>query len=151
MAEKEKWLSLLQFLPALQNREPLYWRVGAWGDMPSVVSATTARDLRAYVEQHFLLTDFDWQAWQEEALAYQDYRIRLETADLLTIQKILTAHLRAGRVVEGHYDSVLENGFLRDVLERIAVLMGDIVENEPMSESRIVGDDTDFTDEKNNP
>ena len=123
MDEKEKWQGVLQFLPALQNREPLYWRVGAWGDMPSVVSTATARDLRAYIEQQLLLPDFDWQAWQEEALAYQDYRIRLEAADLPTIQKILTAHLRASRVAEGHYDSVLENGFLRDVLARVAVLM----------------------------
>jgi hypothetical protein len=122
MSEKERWDGLLQFLPALQNREPLYWRVGTWGDMPSVVSTDTARRLLTYLHENIVLPDFDWQAWQDQAIGYLDYRIRLETADLPTLRKLLTAHVRADRFAEGHYDSILENGFLRDVLERVAVL-----------------------------
>ncbi len=123
MPEKCQWEELLQFLPALQNQEPLYWRVGAWGDMPSVVSTETARNLLSYLYDHMLLAGFDWMAWQNEAIGYLDYRIRLETADLLTIQKLLTTHIRADRLSEGHYDSILENGFLRDVLEQVARLI----------------------------
>lgn len=115
------WQGLLAFLPALQNREPLYWRVGAWGDMPSVVSHEVARTLHAYLHTYMLLPEpFDWMNWQAEALAYHDQRELLHTADLPTLRKILTTHLRADRLVEGHYDALLENGFLRDVLEQVA-------------------------------
>ena len=122
--ELEHWRGLLAFLPALRNRTPDFWRVGAWGDMTSVVSTETAQSLLKYIYGHgLLLEDFDWMAWQEEALAYLDYRIRLETADLPTLQKLLTAHIRADRLTEGHYDAMLENGFLRDLLERLAVVL----------------------------
>ena len=122
--ELENWRGLLAFLPALRNRTPDFWRVGVWGDMTSVVSTETAKSLFKYIYEHdLLLKDFDWMAWQHEALAYLDYRLRLETADLATIQKLLTAHIRADRFSEGHYDAILENGFLRDLLERLAVVL----------------------------
>ena len=124
--EQEKWQGLLVFLPALRNREPVYWRVGTWGDMPSVVGPETARAFMDYVYRSgLLLDDFDWQAWQEEAISYLDYRIRLETSDLQTVRKLLTAHVRADRFAEGHFDALLENGFFRDLLERVAVLVGE--------------------------
>lgn len=122
--ERENWRGLLAFLPALRNREPDFWRVGAWGDMPSTVSTDTAKSLLRYIYDHnLLLEDFDWMAWQDEAIAHLDYRLRLETADLPTLQKLLTAHIRADRFSEGHYDAILENGFLRDLLERLAVVL----------------------------
>jgi hypothetical protein len=123
-SEREKWQGLLAFLPMLRNREPLYWRVGAWGDMPSVVSTETARSfMKCVYDSGLMLDGFDWQAWQEEAIGYLDYRIRLETADLDTVRRLLTAHLRADRFAEGHYDALLENGFFRDLLERAAILL----------------------------
>lgn len=111
---------LLAFLPQLENQQTEYLRIGFWGDMTSRVSTETARNLYAYLYKHgFVLPGFDWQAWNEEALAYQQDRHLLQTADLETLYNILTAHLRADHFSEGHYDSILENGFLADVIRRI--------------------------------
>jgi hypothetical protein len=113
-------LGLLQFLPLLQNQEAVYERIGYWGDMTSRVSATTARELFQYVYQHgFVLENFDWMPWSDEALAFEEDRSKLSSADLPTLYKIITTHIHADKFTEGHYDSILENGFLADVLARM--------------------------------
>jgi hypothetical protein len=115
---------LLAFLPALENTEPSYLRNGYYSEMYSVVSAPTARDLFRYLYDHrFILEDFDWQSWGEEALAYMDNRQKLQTAGWHTLYLLLTAHISADRGKAGHYDEILENGFLRDVLRRMQVLL----------------------------
>jgi hypothetical protein len=40
-------------------------------------------------------------------------------ADLLTLRKLLTLHVRGDRFVEGHLASVLESGHVTDILERM--------------------------------
>jgi hypothetical protein len=122
-AQPDAIKELLAFLPLLQNTSPDFLRIGYWGDMSSRVSAATARDFFQYVYNHgFVLKDFDWQAWSDEAVSYLENRQKLKTADMGTLLKIITAHMRADHIVEGHYDAILENGFLADVLERIKII-----------------------------
>ncbi len=111
---------LLAFLPLLQNTSADFSRIGYWGDMNSRVSAATARNLFQYLHNNgFVLENFNWEAWGDEAMTYMDNRQKIKQADLITLYKIITAHLLADRVIEGHYDSLLENGFLADILGRI--------------------------------
>ncbi len=111
---------LIDFLPLLQNKEAGFMRIGIWGDMSSRVSAATARSLYQYLyNSGFVLDDFDWMAWSDEALSYEEQREKLQQADAETIQKIITTHMRADRFNEGHYDSIIENGFLADVVQRL--------------------------------
>lgn len=116
---------LLAFLPLLQHPSPDYSRIGYWGDMTSRVSAATARDLFQYLYNNgFVLKDFDWEAWSDKGVSYMENRQKLQTADMNTLHKIITTHLRADRFVEGHYDVIIENGFLADILERMKELTG---------------------------
>jgi hypothetical protein len=111
---------LLEFLPLLQNTTPEYSRIGYWGDMSSRVSASTAKNLFQYLHNNgFVLKDFDWEAWSDEAVSYLEDRQKLQTAEISTLVKIITTHLHADQFVEGHYDAIIENGFLADVLARI--------------------------------
>jgi hypothetical protein len=122
--QREAVQGLLAFLPALENTEPHYLRNGYWSEMYSVVSAPVARDLFGYLYAHrFVLEDFDWQSWGEEALSYLNDRKKLQTAGWHTLYLLLTAHIRADRANAGHYDEILENGFLRDVLRRMQALL----------------------------
>ncbi len=116
---------LLTFLPALQNKERDFIRNGYWSEMASIVSTATAQNLFRYLHDNgFILPDFDWMAWSEEALSYLDNRSTLKSADWQTLYQLLTAHIRADRTSEGHYDAILENGFLRDILMRMQELSG---------------------------
>lgn len=111
---------LIRFLPLLLHKDADFTRIGIWGDMSSRVSAATARDLYQFLyNSGFVLDHFDWMAWSDEALAYEEDREKLQTADVETLQKIITTHMRADRLNEGHYDSIIENGFLADVVKRL--------------------------------
>jgi len=121
--QQEAVRGLLAFLPALENTQPDYLRNGYYSEMYSVVSAATARDLFRYLyDHHFILPDFDWQDWGEEALSFLDHREKLRTAGWHTLYLLLTAHIRANHINGGHYDEILENGFLRDVLRQMKAL-----------------------------
>ncbi len=114
---------LLTFLPLLQNTSADFTRIGYWGDMNSRVSAATARNLYQYLHNNgFVLENFNWEAWGDQAMEYMDNRQKLKTADLNTLYKVITVHMLTDRVVEGHYDSILENGFLADVFLRMKEL-----------------------------
>jgi hypothetical protein len=111
---------LVAFLPLLQNTSPDFSRIGYWGDMSSRVSTATARNFFQYVYNHgFVIKDFNWEAWTDEAVSYLENRQKLKTADMGTLYKIITTHIKADQFIEGHYDAIIENGFLADVLERI--------------------------------
>jgi hypothetical protein len=123
-AQREAVRGLLAFLPALENTEPHYLRNGYWSEMYSVVSAPVARDLFRYLYDHrFVLENFDWQSWGETALSYMDDRQKVQTAGWHTLYLLLTTHISAERGKAGHYDEILENGFLRDVLRRMKALL----------------------------
>ncbi len=117
---------LLVFLPLLQHPDADFIRIGYWGDMTSRVSGATAKNVYQYLFNNgFVLGDFDWEAWSEQALSFEQNRHTLQNADLPTLYKILTVHMRADRLMEGHFDSIIENGFLADVLERMKDIMAE--------------------------
>jgi hypothetical protein len=62
---------------------------------------------------------FDWTSWKEEAEHYQSDPHSLKGADILTLRKLLTAHVRADRFVEGHLASVFESGHITTILRRL--------------------------------
>jgi hypothetical protein len=122
-SQPEAIKGLLAFLPLLRNTSPDFSRIGYWGDMSSRVSAATARNFFQYVYNNgFVLKDFDWEAWSDEAVSYMENRQKLKMADMGTLYKIITTHIRADQFTEGHYDAIIENGFLADVLERMKEL-----------------------------
>jgi hypothetical protein len=65
---------------------------------------------------------FDWPKWQETAREYVELPEKLQSADLQTIQKLLTTHVRKDRFCEGHLYSMFANGHIVAVLRRLQVL-----------------------------
>jgi len=113
--------AVLEFLPAFES--PGY-KFGEWTDAGYFSYSPEVDDLiRTLYEQNFLLP-FDWTRWKEEAQRYRSGPGALETADLLTLRKLLTTHVRADRFVEGHLASVLETGHVTAVLRRLKQIRG---------------------------
>ena len=69
---------------------------------------------------------FDWTEWQESAKQYIESREMVESADAVTIQKLLTTHARADRFCEGHLASMFENGHILALLQRLKVLWAEM-------------------------
>ena len=73
-----------------------------------------------------LLVAFDWPSWQDVANCYFTDSAALESADLLTLRKLLTTHVRMERFVDGHLATVFESGHLVAILERLKALRAEL-------------------------
>ncbi len=65
---------------------------------------------------------FDWSSWQEEAEKLLADPERMKDADLETLVKLLTTHVRKDRFCEGHFTSMIRSGHIQAILERLAEL-----------------------------
>ena len=62
---------------------------------------------------------FDWGEWQDVAEEYVDSPEKIKSADVVTVQKLLTTHVRKDRFCDGHLASMFENGHIVALLRRL--------------------------------
>ena len=60
-----------------------------------------------------------WVEWQDVAEEYVDSPEKIKSADVVTIQKLFTTHVRKDRFCEGHLASMFENGHIVALLRRL--------------------------------
>jgi hypothetical protein len=111
--------ALLSYLPLFVS--PGY-KFGEWvskeGHFPYFsYNPEVMKFIQTLYEQN-ILVQFDWMGW-EEGERYASEPEALEAADILTLRKLLTMHLRADRFTEGHLASVLESGHITAILCRL--------------------------------
>jgi hypothetical protein len=63
-----------------------------------------------------------WTAWQECAQEYVDSSAKVETADVDTIRRMFTTHVRADRFCEGHLASMFAKGHVVRLLRRLKAI-----------------------------
>jgi ADP-ribosyl-[dinitrogen reductase] hydrolase len=66
---------------------------------------------------------YDWPEWQEEAERLTMEPGALDDANLLTLMKLLTLHVRKERFSEGHLANAFEQGWIVAILERLRQLV----------------------------
>jgi len=91
-------------------------RIGCW-----VYSGTVLRFIDACSEHHFV-QPFDWGAWAREHRELVELGRGLESADLATIGRLLTTHVRLDRFSDGHLAAIIKSGLLARILDRLHVL-----------------------------
>lgn len=69
---------------------------------------------------------FDWTRWHAKAEPYTNSPEAVAGADLVTLQKLLTAHARAERFFAGHLCEVFKSGHLTAILRRVKVLRASV-------------------------
>jgi hypothetical protein len=74
------------------------------------------------LHKHGWLSPFDWTAWQDEAERYLKDPAALASADLDTLRKLLTLHVRKDRFCDGHLLEMFESGNITAILRRLKVL-----------------------------
>ncbi len=72
-----------------------------------------------------LVTEFDWMEWTDQAQRYVDDQNLVESGDILTIQKLITTHVRNDRFCDGHLSAMIQNGHIAAILRRLQELIGD--------------------------
>jgi hypothetical protein len=120
--------ALLRFLPIFEQPGYVF---GEWhstdGQFPYYSMHREATEFIQALYGQQVVFSFDWSSWQEEAERFVSDPEALQAADLLTLRKLLTTHVRKDRFVEGHLAGMLECGHVAAILRRmgkIRELMG---------------------------
>jgi hypothetical protein len=119
--------ALLAFLPVMESRHAGEWRGGDRQPDGSITmpwfqySEQMLAFIRACSENGWVEV-FEWPAWAEEARRLHDDPATLNTADIPTIRKLLTLHIRNDRFTEGHLAAMVEDGHLAAVVRRLEQL-----------------------------
>jgi len=71
---------------------------------------------------HHFIVDFDWPSWQHVAVEYYQNPDLIKNADLMTLRRLFTTHIRKDRFCEGHLLAVLERGHITAMLRRLAAI-----------------------------
>ena len=88
---------------------------------PATYPAPVMAFLRSF-DDSGLLIPFDWGSWQEEAARMCADPSLIQEADLQTIRRLLTTHVRKERFCEGHLAGLCESGHIVSVLKRLKQL-----------------------------
>ena len=91
--------------------------------MPYFVESDNARRFIQALHKHGFIRPFNWPDWQNEAQRYLEQPEALNTADLETICKLFTTHVRKERFCEGHLASMFECGHIVHLLHRLRVII----------------------------
>jgi hypothetical protein len=120
-----RWGDVLAFLPELESPD---FVAGEFhmpeGHFSFYSLADTRARLMVACYDSGIMVDFDWAAWDAPARELRENPAALEQANLLTLRKLLTGHLRNDRFCEGHFGAVLESGHITAILRRAAQLLG---------------------------
>ncbi|MFO7914625.1 MAG: DUF6508 domain-containing protein [Candidatus Krumholzibacteriales bacterium] len=118
---------LISLIPEMESRS------GSWGEHditsdgntvflgPYKFSDITGRVL-SYISTSGLIRPFDWGGWQEEAERICNDPDLIAHADLLTVRKLLTLHVRKERFCEGHFAAMCGSGVILLLLKRLKAL-----------------------------
>jgi hypothetical protein len=112
--------ALLRFLPIFEQPGYVF---GEWhsseGQFPYYSMHREATEFIHALYDQQVVFSFDWSSWQREAERFVSDPEALETADLLTLRKLLTTHVRRDRFVEGHLAGMMECGHVAAILRRL--------------------------------
>ena len=119
--------ALLRFLPIFEADGFVF---GEWesqeGTFPHFNLSAEADRFHRCLYDHNWIVSFDWPKWQEEAERLFESPEMLECADLETIRKLLTLHVRKERFCEGHLLGMFETGHLTKLLRRLHAIRLDM-------------------------
>jgi len=112
--------AILKYLPVFEKED---YQFGQWvepeGQFPYFAFSREVDEFIGALRKQGIIIPFDWTSWRKEAERYQTDPKALETADLLTLRKLLTVHVRAERFTEGHLANVFGSGHIRAILRRL--------------------------------
>ncbi|OGG05272.1 MAG: hypothetical protein A3F83_12925 [Candidatus Glassbacteria bacterium RIFCSPLOWO2_12_FULL_58_11] len=115
--------AVLDFLPVFENPDFVSGRLAL---KPGELPLWNYNDkLLAFIKVLYdnrWITDFDWTEWQAEARKYWEEPGLIAEADVTSLRRLLTLHVRKDRFCDGHLAAAVEQGQIAAILKRIAEL-----------------------------
>ena len=117
---------LLSFLPLLSDRDAKHGdgpgievtRENTISILPATLSNTASSFVQACYDENFV-QPFDWNEWSNRHETELREDAFIAQASISRIIRLLTTHIRADRFCDGHLLSVLEDGTIVRILDRL--------------------------------
>ena len=126
--------SIEALLPFLDEFEKSGFEWGTWcfpeSEEPGVIvapyysSSELVSSFTRTLYKNGWIQPFDWVEWQVHADKFVDAPELVESADLETIRKLFTTHIRCERFCEGHLACMFEKGHIVALLRRLKQISG---------------------------
>lgn len=117
--------AVLAYLPYFENTKNTFFTTSdAWID-PYDLSPTVLDFIETLHDESFIGM-YDLSTWQDEAVKYYEDPALLDMADLETIRKLLTLHVRKDRFCGGHLADMIECGHILAILRRLKAIRNEM-------------------------
>ncbi len=118
---------VLAFLPLFEDQDSKFYDVATdfSSSEPYIYTNEVNKFIKILYSQEFVIP-FDWSAWQDEAAKFVEQPKLLESAELTTLQKLLTIHVRKERFCSGHLAAMIDSGHILAILKRLKQIRLDI-------------------------
>ena len=112
--------AILKFLPKFEKPDfsPGIAREGK-GEFSWVEYCHDVLAFELALYEHHFIVELDWEFWQRHAEEYYRNPDLLATADIPTLRRILTVHVRKDRLCEGHLARMFTSGQITGILHRL--------------------------------
>ena len=114
--------ALLKYIPIFEGEGFESGEMVAGRGMPYYSYSDEVLNFIQDLYDNNIIYSFDWPAWQDEAENLYNDPEALASADLETLRKLLTAHVRKDRFSEGHLASVIREGHVVAIMKKLEVL-----------------------------
>lgn len=121
--------AVLRFLPVFEQPGYSYGEWVGLSDAHRRPYYDSSPEVLAFLQaltREGIVAPFDWMAWSQEADRLYRDPAALATADLDTLRRLLTSHVRADRYGEGLLADMLEEGHITAILRRLAELRAEM-------------------------
>jgi len=111
--------ALLKFLPFFRDKGNIFYTIDKTDLLYPHRYAANVHKFFEVLYKNKIIYNFDWGSWQEEAINYYNNPELLKKADITTLRKLLTLHVRKDRFCDGHFGQIIKSGHLPKILERL--------------------------------
>lgn len=116
---KENINKILEFLPYFESKEMGFYSISKTDLMYPYIYDKSVDDFEKALYDENIMIVFDWGKWQPEAEKYFNDPSLLGNADLETLRKLLTVHMRKERFCCGHLAMMIDSGHILNILKRL--------------------------------
>ena len=111
-------------LPFLDRFEATGFSAGKWSDESGRMPWFSFDDVvlefcQVLYDNDWISPEVNWGEWQDAAQEYVETPGKIESADVVTVRKLFTTHVRKDRFCDGHLASMFENGHILMLLRRL--------------------------------
>jgi hypothetical protein len=111
--------NILKYIPYFESTCKEFYKLDSKYLMDPYIYNKEVNDFVKALYNENMIFSFDWPNWQNEAEKYYRDPELLKYADLQTLRKLLTFHVRKDRFCSGHLLGMIESGHILNILKRL--------------------------------